>query len=163
MGKGSTWEGGMRVPGIAWWPGRIAPRVESGMACTMDLFPTFVALAGGEAPRDRTLDGIDISGILLRSEPAPVRPYFFYRELEIFAVRKGPWKAHLVTRSGYGNDESAIHDPPLLFHLDNDPSEKYPIAKGREDVIADLLREVEAHRVGAKPVSSQLRARSRIY
>ena len=49
-GKGSTWEGGMRVPGIAWWPGKIRPgSVEMGMACTMDVFTTAVRLAGANS------------------------------------------------------------------------------------------------------------------
>jgi arylsulfatase A len=55
-GKGSTWEGGMRVPGIAWMPGRIQPGVTTQLASTMDLFPTALALAGA-TPKDVTLDG----------------------------------------------------------------------------------------------------------
>ncbi len=68
-GKGSTWEGGMRVPGIAWWPGRIpAGKVCHEMATSMDLLPTIANFAGAEAPKDRALDGYDIGAILQSPE-----------------------------------------------------------------------------------------------
>jgi arylsulfatase A-like enzyme len=65
-GKGSTWEGGMREPGIAWWPGKIpAGKVCHEIATTMDLLPTIAHFAGMEAPKDREMDGVDIAPILL--------------------------------------------------------------------------------------------------
>lgn len=65
-GKGSTWEGGMRVPGIAWWPGKIAPGgVHRGIASTMDLFTTSLRLAGADVPADRVIDGLDLRPVLL--------------------------------------------------------------------------------------------------
>ncbi|MFM8904532.1 MAG: sulfatase, partial [Verrucomicrobiota bacterium] len=63
-GKGSTWEGGMRVPGIAWWPGRIRPAVSDAVVTTMDLLPTVAKLAGAELPKDRPYDGKDASPVL---------------------------------------------------------------------------------------------------
>ena len=72
-GKGSTWEGGMREPGIAWWPGRVpAGVVTHELACTMDLFTTSLNLAGAEVPKDRLIDGLDISAAAIRygAEPA---------------------------------------------------------------------------------------------
>jgi arylsulfatase A-like enzyme len=60
-GKGSTWEGGQRVPTVMSWPGRLDPGIVSGMGSTLDLLQTFVSLAGGAAPGDRTLDGHDLS------------------------------------------------------------------------------------------------------
>jgi hypothetical protein len=71
------------------------------------------------------------------------------------AVRKGSWKAHFITRSGYRNDEKE-HDPPALYHLEHDPSEKYDVADKHPGVIADLLAEVERHRAVLIPVESQL-------
>src|SRR5690606_23841397 len=67
--KGTTWEGGMRVPGIARWPGRIEPgRVTNELATAMDLFTTLAALCGAEMPSDRTIDGRDISPLLFDPE-----------------------------------------------------------------------------------------------
>ena len=60
-GKGTTWEGGMRVPTLAWWPGQVpAGSVCDEIASTMDFLPTFVRLAGAEIPDDRIIDGKDM-------------------------------------------------------------------------------------------------------
>ena len=155
-GKGSTWEGGMRVPGIAWWPGKIKPGVNRDIACTMDLFTTCLKLAGADAPKDREIDGLDLTDTLLSGAPSPRKTMFFYRGQQLFAVRKGPWKMHLQTQAAYGQPKPEKHDPPLLFHLEMDPSERFDVAAEHGDVIADLQREVEAHRAGLKPAPSQL-------
>ncbi|MEO1993659.1 MAG: sulfatase, partial [Planctomycetaceae bacterium] len=79
-GKGSTWEGGMREPGLAWWPGRIpAGRVTSELGCTMDIYATALKLAGVPQPKDRIVDGVDLSPILFGSGPSPRRSMFYYR------------------------------------------------------------------------------------
>jgi len=154
-GKGSTWEGGMREPCIAWWPGKIAPgTVSTGMASTMDIFNTALALAGVEVPKDREIDGVNMLPLLLGGE-SQRNLMIFYRDAQFYALRKGPWKIHLTTQAGY-NDKPVEHDPPLLFHLEHDPSERFDVAKEHPDVVADLLKEVERHRATVKPVPSQL-------
>lgn len=93
--KGSTWEGGMRVPTIAWWPGRIPAGTTSDAICGMfDIMPTFAALAGGKTPTDRKLDGADISSVLFnKSEaPPPHQVFYYYRGLQLEAVRDLEWK-----------------------------------------------------------------------
>ena len=162
-GKGSTWEGGMRVPCIAWWPQRIRPqpggRREHAVASVMDLFPTALELAGAEAPTDRPIDGRSLLPQLRESRrdgSAADRPFFYYRDQHFYAVRKGPWKAHYVTRPGYGPEAAQRHDPPLLFHLGHDPSERFDVAAKHADVVAELAKEVEAHRKTLVPVESQL-------
>ena len=137
-GKGSTWEGGMREPALFWWPGRIKPGVVTDLGSLLDVFPTCVALAGGKLPADRVLDGADLSPALLGTGPSPRRAMFFYRDTKLYAVRHGPWKAHFITQSGYGPDKPVEHDPPLLFHLGEDPGERF--------------------NAGVKPVPSQLEA-----
>ena len=70
----------MRVPFIARWPGRIkAGRVESALACNMDLFPTFLALAGGEVPDNRKIDGIDMTDLLLGKGRGHRDSFCYYR------------------------------------------------------------------------------------
>lgn len=160
-GKGSTWEGGMRVPCIAWWPGTVpAGVVTPALSSTMDLFSTSLALAGVEAPADRTIDGVDL-GPVLRGEGAnPRETMYFYRGETLMAIRKGPWKAHFITQGAYGPAarQRETHDPPLLFHLEHDPSEKYNVADAHPDVIADLRAEVERHEAGLERVPSRLTA-----
>ncbi len=92
--KGATFEGGMRVPTIFRWPGHVVRAVVADMGATMDLLPTLCALAGAPAPRDRILDGVDLSGVLLRSEPSPRQDVFYYRGPKVYALRHGPYKAH---------------------------------------------------------------------
>ena len=149
QGKGTTWEGGMRVPGIFWWPETIAPGVMQDIGSTTDLFTTIVPLAGGTVPGDRPLDGLDLSPALLGSGPSPRDSMAFYRMGELYAYRQGEYKVHLVTEGRYGlGVERTEHDPPLLFHLGDDPGEHYDLAAERPGVVADLLAAVETHRSG---------------
>jgi arylsulfatase A-like enzyme len=156
-GKGSTYEGGMRVPGIFWWPGRIpAGAVTREMASTLDVFPTCLKLAGATVPSDRLLDGYDLTPVLLGTGPSPRDTMFYYRGTQLYAVRKGPFKAHFITRSGYGSDKPQVHEPPLLYHLEQDPSERFDVAKEHAEVIADIKKEVAAHRAALRPAENQL-------
>jgi len=155
-GKGSTWEGGMREPGLFWWPGTIQPGVVTELGSTLDLFPTCIKLAGGTPPADRVLDGLDVAPALMGTGPSPRNTMFFYRDTRLFAVRHGPYKAHFVTQSGYGPDKPAKHDPPLVFELNQDPSEKHDVARQHPEVVAQIRRLVAEHRAGVQPVRSQL-------
>ena len=155
-GKGSTWEGGMRVPGIAWMPGKIAPGVTTQMASVLDLYPTALALAGAAAPKDTGLDGTDLGPVLFERKPLPERPFFYYRGERLFACRFGEWKAHFQTQTGYGQPKPEPHEPPLLFHLGLDPSEQRNVAADHADVLARIQAAVEAHRATVKPAPQQL-------
>jgi arylsulfatase A-like enzyme len=156
-GKGSTWEGGMRVPGIAWMPGRIRPAVTSEPASALDLYPTALALAGAPAPTGVALDGLDLLPLLTTQRALPERPYFFYRGTELFACRLGEWKAHFRTQTGYGQPKPEDHTPPLLFRLPHDPSEKYDVAPAHADVLTRIAAAVTAHRATVIPAEPQLK------
>lgn len=156
-GKGSTWEGGMRVPCIAWWPGRIkSGEVTSALACNLDFFPTCVRLAGAETPRDRTIDGVDLAPILFGTGGPPRDTFFFYRGTQLFAARKGPLKAHFQTRPGYGREEVKKHDPPLVFHLAEDPSERFNVSTNHSSFLAELATTVQRHQATLESTPSQL-------
>jgi hypothetical protein len=85
---------------------------------------------------------------------------FFYRGERLYAVRKGPYKAHFVTESAYVGDRGRTeYDPPLLYHLDNDPSERFDLSGAHPDVVADIKKTAEQHRKTVKPVENQLEKR----
>jgi arylsulfatase A len=156
-GKGSTWEGGMREPALAWWPGKIrAGTVSRAIASTMDLFNTALTLAGAEVPGDRPIDGKNLAPVLFGTGPAERDVYFYYRDTELYAVRKGPFKAHFITRSAYGREAAEKHDPPLLYNLDQDPSEQFDVAAQHPDVVSGIVREAERHRAAMVPGKPQL-------
>ena len=75
------------------------------------------------------------------------------------AVRSGPWKAHFMTQKGYGQANPETHDPPLLFHLENDPSERFNLADKHSDVVAKIREMAAQHSASFNPPPSQLDAR----
>jgi arylsulfatase A-like enzyme len=126
-GKGSLWEGGMRMPTIAWWPGQVPAGTESNeISSVMDFYPTFAGLAEAELPHDRIIDGRDMSGFL-KGDPGAKSGYeaFYYRT---GAVRSGDWK---------------YFEDGRLFNLKNDISESEDVAQQNPEVAArmsELLR-----------------------
>ena len=155
-GKGSTWEGGMRVPTIAWWPGRIQPgQTSSAIGCSMDFFNTALALAGTPVPKDRPIDGKDLRPVLFGSGDSPRNEFFYYRDNQLWAVRQGPFKAHFWTQSGYAPDREK-HDPPLLFHLEEDPSERFNIAEQHPEIVRGLKKLAEEHLATIESGENQL-------
>ncbi|MFB3902145.1 MAG: sulfatase [Acidobacteriota bacterium] len=155
-GKGGTFDGGMREPTIIWWPGTIKPGVITDMGATMDILPTFLSLAGVPLPADRILDGYDLSPVLRGEGRSPRDTVFYYRGTELYAVRKGRFKAHFTTRVEYGAGEPVPHDPPLLYNLEEDPSEQYDIARQNPAVIAEIQAIAKQHRATVTPVPDQL-------
>lgn len=158
-GKGSAYEGGMRVPAIAWWPGTIKPnQVCASPVTSMDLYPTLANIAAVISP-DQQLDGVNILP-MLKGEKENIREYvYFYNQSELYAIRKGSWKAHFTTRPSYSQEPAVPHDPPLLYNLDNDPSEKYDVSKNHPEIVALIQQEYEKHKANVKKVGSQLEAK----
>ena len=145
-GKGSTWEGGMRVPGVWYWPGVIPPRtVVRTPASTMDVLPTAFALAGEPLPSGRTLDGRDIRPFLNPTSFPGTVPDFrlIYTGNSgnaIYAARKGPWKLHIGLYSQTGNNYGFTASPstPLLFNVEQDPSERIDRRAQEPAIVAEL-------------------------
>ena len=149
----------MREPTIAWWPNRIsAGTVSRELGSTMDLFATFHQLAGIELPTDRVLDSHDLTPVLLENGKGNREVVFYYRGYRLMAVRSGPWKMHLMTQDGYGEGarEPITHDPPLLFNLDVDPSEKWDVADAHPEVLQMVKQEIDKHSTHLEPAISQL-------
>ncbi|UJH68564.1 sulfatase [Allomuricauda sp. SCSIO 65647] len=145
-GKGTTWEGGMREPCIFWSPGNIKPKVVMDMGTTMDLFSTFSKLASAEMPADREMDGIDLGPVLFSDGKSSRNEVFYYRGRDLYAVRVGAYKAHFITQEVYVHNPKRVeHNPPLLYNLDEDPSERFDISEKFPEVIAEIEQVVREH------------------
>lgn len=132
--KGSTYEGGVRVPAIFYWPGTIpGDRRIDGLARTLDVLPTVLNAVGLPVPSDRPIDGNNLLPVLKgESEETPNDIHFYFAGRRLDAVRKGPWK--LQRSSG------AVE----LFHLDRDFSERINVAAEHPDRVAELNSLLEA-------------------
>lgn len=131
--KTTTYEGGLRVPGIIRWPGKIQEGlVSSDLVTTMDLFVTLVNQLGGEVPRDRAIDGRDVSHILEGKEDTEDQVFFYTRNMGLQGVRKGPWKLRVTNETGVE-----------LFHLNIDPSEKINVADEYPEIVEELSQMME--------------------
>ncbi len=161
--KGTVYEGGIRVPAIMRWPGRIpAGSVTSEIASIMDIFPTLARLAGGEPPRDRTIDGRDLRPLWAESGKATGHDmlYFFeggyrYRAEDgppenrplLRAVRSREWKLHVRTEEDGATGAVKIV-PAELYQLHWDPSESRNVSDKHPDVVSRLTRQARAFLAG---------------
>jgi arylsulfatase A-like enzyme len=107
-GKGGTYDGGMREPTIFWGPGFVKSDVVAELGTTMDLLPTFARLAHVPLPSDRIYDGYDLYPVLAGTGNSPRDNVFYYRGTEVYAVRKGAYKAHFITKLEYGGEKNSI-------------------------------------------------------
>lgn len=160
-GKGTTWEGGVRVPMFVYWPPRISPGRSNGLVSALDLLPTVASLTGLNTS-GLTLDGMDISPLLWDPHAVSPRKYMaIYPESPSpkegpLAVTNGTYKAHFYTRGSDlsdpdnydpmcpGSHALTQHDPPLLFNLHHDPGERYDLSKDTK--YSDLLKQLTAWR-----------------
>ncbi|MDJ0995611.1 MAG: arylsulfatase [Dinoroseobacter sp.] len=155
--KGTTWEGGVRVPGIAYWKGMIEPgRVSDGLFDLMDLFDTSLALGGVDAstlPSDRYWDGIDQTSFLLAEDGESKREHVYnWLGAQLAAMRMREYKAHLLVSLPQEKflyiDMAAVVPTglaPWLFNLYIDPKEEYPVGHRMNAWTASLGAELKAH------------------
>ena len=159
-GKGTAFEGGVRVPFIARWPGRIpGGGVSDVPAMTIDLLPTIAGLAGAPVPEDRVIDGRDIWPLLAgqRGARPPHDALYFYWGSQLHAVRSGRWKLHLahpyqsLERAGAGGTPGTYVTRTIaqsLFDLESDPAETTDVASRHPGIVAMLLGHAERARTG---------------
>ena len=140
-GKGSTWEGGVREPTIAWWPGRVPAGTScDAVAANFDFLPTFVKLAGGSLPADRKLDGQDIFPLLFgQTKTSPHEAFYYFNGSRLQAVRSGPWKLSVVARAG---ELPTATTPfvPHLYNLDTEIGERTDVAAQNPEVVRRLAQ-----------------------
>ena len=157
-GKGTTWEGGHRVPAIFWWPGRIEGGSSvDGVGSTLDVFTTVAKLAGAALPAERVMDGLDLSAPLFGQGASPRQSMLYFRGTRIYAIRQGQYKAHFSTKPGFGPGlVETAHAPPLLFDLERDPGEQVDIAASHPEVVAGMVRLLAERQAGLSFGTDQL-------
>ena len=130
--KGSTYEGGVRVPAVVHWPGRFeGGRVSAEIASTLDLHATLVRLGTG-APAKHAIDGIDLTDFLAgKAEKSPRQEHYYFDGRQLHGVRVGPWKLRLS-------------EGVELFHLDLDPGERFNREKEHPEIVAGLKAKLDA-------------------
>jgi len=144
--KASVYEGGHRVPAIAWWPGRIeAGSLSDTQAISIDMMPTMLSIANIEAPQERPLDGVDLSPVLLGEGQLAPRPLFWAsmgnggRRAE--AMRDGSWK--LVVQHPEASEGSFGNEAVELYRLDRDPGERTDLSKQEPTRTASMLNQLK--------------------
>lgn len=144
LGKGTLWEGGVRVPFIVRWPGRVpAGGVSAEMAATLDIYQTLLSAAGVETPAGG--DGHDLTALWEGSaRQSPRREFIYHRGSRAQGIRVGPWKLRTV-------------DGDELFQLDVDSSERYNVAGEHPEIVAELRDRLSAFeaRVAAETASGE--------
>jgi len=141
-GKGSTWEGGVRVPTIARWPGKIpAGSVCDAVAGTIDILPTCVSIAGAKASAEPIIDGRDISSLLFgTSKESKREAHYYFAGINLQAVRQGPWKLAIANQPESmgmkGKGDAEIN--PRLYNLDADIGEQSNVASKHPEIVLKL-------------------------
>jgi arylsulfatase A len=162
--KGSTWEGGMRVPAIFWWPGTVASSVTTGIGSELDILQTFASLAGAQAPSDRAFDGYDLSQTLRGRAPSPRHTLFYYASSGngiLSAVRRDSFKAFFVVPpADVAGTASAAPPSPQLYNLDQDPSEKFDVAEKHPELMTELRKVADEHQKTVIAVKNQIATRT---
>jgi arylsulfatase A-like enzyme len=147
MGKGSTFEGGVRVPAIFYWPGKIEPRVVSEIGSTLDVFATVMGLA--DLDNSTGIDGYDLAPVLFRGEASPRAELPYYRGGTLYAYRVDNWKLHFLLEGAYGQPPERTQLPtPELYNLSRDPAEKFNVAAENPEVVERILNAVQRHQEG---------------
>jgi arylsulfatase A len=131
--KATTYEGGLRVPAIMYWPGQIpANQVSQELATGLDIFPTLVEVSGAQMPVGLKIDGLNLLPLLKGEDASPRKTFIYCKEKTIQAIRKKEWKLR-YTEEGME-----------LYNLNEDPSEKYNRAEEFPKMVQTLLEEMQA-------------------
>jgi arylsulfatase A-like enzyme len=137
--KFSTNEGGMRVPCVMRWPGKIPPgTVTDTLAASIDLLPTFAKLAGTSPPSDRVIDGGDIWPIMSGAPDAKPSHdyYYFYKGRRLEAVRHGDYKLRVQGKKG--TKKHSVE----LYHLGEDIGESINLAEEQPEIVQQLMKQM---------------------
>lgn len=144
-------EGALRVPFVIRWPEKIkAGQSSDEIVHAMDMFPTLAKIAGGKVPKDRVIDGTDVSKFLLGKQKKSGRDGFVvYMGNDIFGVKWRDWKIHLKEQTNW-NGKLTEYTMPRVYNLMNDPQEKNNVLFPHTWVLKAGLPQLEEHIVSLK-------------
>ena len=146
-GKGTTFEGGQRVPTLFWWPGTIpGGEVVTEMGSTLDMMATIANLTDTSLPSDRKLDSHDLTPVLMGTGSSPRNTMAYWTRAELHAYREGPWKLHIKQRQPINYGRAVELEAPELYHLEHDISEKHNVADRHPEIVQSLLQSLAKHR-----------------
>lgn len=149
-GKGTTFEGGQRVPCVVWSPGAIEANSTYGdLVSSMDLMPTLAAMTQSKIKSEKKIDGLDVSAVLLNGGESPRNEFVYYSSRgNLEGIRRGDWK--LLLKGAKGKKKT------YLFNLEKDQSEKNNLAQTHPEVVSQLSKrmlELDAEiETGKRPV-----------
>lgn len=157
-GKGTTWDGGQRVPMIVRWKGKIKPgQTESRVACMADWFPTFATLTGGNIPKDRAIDGFNILPILMGTGERATQDFAYIHYSKIEAYRSGDWKLKMpeaLKRGNYWQTDVMAHDT-VLYNLRTDIGEQHDVKALHPEIVKMIAAKIDSLQqthIAAKPI-----------
>ena len=144
-GKGTTFEGGQRVPAIFWGPGNIKPKVVSELGSTLDVINTFASLSDTKIPNDRKMDGFDLSNVLIEGEKSPRNEFYYWTRASLNAVRVGKWKLHIKQLDKINYSLPYKLKSPELYDVESDISESYNLANKHSEIVKNLTIKLKNH------------------
>ena len=144
-GKGTTFEGGQRVPAIFWGPGYIKQKVVSGLGSTLDIINTFAALSNTEIPNDRKMDGYDLSKVLTTGEKSSRNEFYYWTRASLNAVRVDKWKLHIKQLDKINYSLPYVLESPELYDIESDVSEAYDISYKHSETVSKLKKKLQNH------------------
>ena len=142
-GKGKTWEGGMRVPAIAWWPGTLDEGLTvDALSTTMDILPTYHQLVYDKPFQQAVIDGHDLFPILTGEiDSSAYQAFYYYDRDQLQAVRSGKWKLHLPMENRFRahHTDETIAIGTELYDLEDDVGEQHNVAADHPEVVNRLI------------------------
>lgn len=145
-GKGTTFEGGQRVPTVIWGPGIVKPSLVSELGSTLDLMQTIASLASVDMPSDRKMDSYDLSGVLTGTTDVSPRDHFYYWAYgRLHGIRHQNYKMHIHSMEEVVYWNPVDLEQPLLYDIERDISEKYDLYDKMPQKVNELQGMIERH------------------
>ena len=145
-GKGTSFEGGQRVPTFFWGPGIVKQKIVREIGSSIDLMHTFASLSGCTIPNDRKMDSYDLSGVLKGEEVSPRQEFYYWAYGELIGMRNTTHKLMVDKREEVVYWQKLENEKPYLFNLGVDPSEKYNLYDKEPDIVERLQARMDIHK-----------------
>ncbi|MFI3262069.1 MAG: sulfatase [Rikenellaceae bacterium] len=152
-GKSTMYEGGFKIPTIFWGQGVKSDHVVK-MGSTLDILPTLCDYANIKLDKNEEYDGVSLRKVLEGKDDTPRDIFYYYKGSQIFAVRKGSYKLFVKTERSYMMNNYNFKEPPLLYNIDQDASEKHDIYDKHPEIVKELEELIAKRQAEVVPVRS---------